>query len=155
MAIQLTANIEGTIKMPKKKGSTDTKQQNTQDASKQPSITSVTLDFPFGVDQAINQSDITSWRVQGEVYARILASKECPQSFRAAFGNIVRDQLLSKCDVLRPDFIAAFFPLYLICLQDSCPADAQTTTEILTTLRETLCDKLNDQITAEVVQRRK
>lgn len=72
-----------------------------------------------------SDEDIKSWRERGEIYARILAHPDCPQTFADTFKAIFVDELFTKsniADVTSPAMIRALYPMVLADMVTSVPA---------------------------------
>jgi hypothetical protein len=108
----------------------------------------VTIQTRFGKDDEFYQ-----WETDGLIYAEMLSRADCPAAFRQAFNRIFTDHLYTKVEPTHPCLISAFFPLVMLSLQESVPADAETAVSILRTLRETLAPELTEQILGELYEK--
>jgi hypothetical protein len=134
----------------KKKSSTKGKTAKEQAHDEEVNGRAVTLNLNVRADRATTDDLIKRWQSEGEVYARLLASNDCPAAFRAAFVNIFTSQLLTKVDATHPAVIGAFFPLVMVALQGNEPCTSDAVVDCLVTLRETLAGELTDRILAEL-----
>lgn len=90
--------------------------------------------------------ELEEWKIDGVLYAAMLARQDCPKAFREAFASIFDEHLFSECRTSNPRAVEFLFPLVVGLLQSEIPADALRTVEILHTLRDTLAPALYQEL---------
>lgn len=90
-----------------------------------------TVELPFTLRvQTIKEtrvSEILGWMREGEEFARILESDECPDAAREIFERVFGEHLFERSGLglAEPNVVRVLYPLTLIALQGNEPATAE------------------------------